>query len=1144
MNIFNKPYYRDSFLNDFLIDFLPDDFETEETPIPFEFSAGYISRVTRIGTCKSLKLDVFEMIHSSHNDARIGVSKDAFKILYNNSLCNRALVIFVPDSSRNNYRFSLLQIDASIDENDRLVRQYSNPRRFSFLLGTDAHIKTPTQFLIERGAIRERQEGNKLLNSFDDLLSRFSVEALTKQFYNELFKWYEWAIKISFFPKGPAEDVTLNQENNEQNIIRLITRIIFVWFIKQKNLVPDKIFDKRDLFNIINDFEPMSSESSSYYNAILQNLFFATLNRAVIDEQGCKRQFKNDNPEENNPHYGIKSFYRDNKVPKKSLFKISHQEVIDYFSTIPFLNGGLFECLDEIEDNSNVTQNYIDGFSREPSNRAFIPNILFFEPEEGLLPILSRYNFTIEENSPKEVQVALDPELLGKVFENLLGAYNPETRETARNQSGSFYTPKEIVEFMVDESLKAYLGNKEYTNLLFTQDELPIELQNDPEECNRISRKLSTAKILDPACGSGAFPMGMLNKMVELLEKLDYKKERDIGDIKLQLIENCIYGSDIQTIAVQISKLRFFISLICHFERNDHDKTNNYGIPILPNLETKFVAANSLISIKQKEGYGGLYTDPTGEIESTKRELLNIRKKHFSAHSSFLKIQLRKDDKEARQKLSKLLSVNIYAPQDAKQIAEWNPYDQNKTSSFFDPYWMFGVTEKFDIVIGNPPYVQLQNNGGKLASLYENFSFDTFTRTGDIYCLFYERGYQLLKDRGHLCFITSNKWMRAGYGEKTRRFLATKTNPKLLVDFAGLKLFESATVDTNIILFAKENNAGKTICAVTKNDKKCIKKLSDFVQQEHTSCSFQDSTSWIVLSPIEQSIKRKIESVGTPLKDWDIKIYRGILTGLNDAFIISGEKRNEILNNCISEEERIRTADLIRPILRGRDIKRYGYNWANLWLIATFPSKKYDIELFPAVKNYLLSFAYGYLIVNGYKWVANHYLSEFCQKKLEQKGIEIIINGKHILDCNGNKEKSRKKTSNKWFETQDSISYWDLFFKPKICWKAVGRNLAFSIVDSGIFLTAPACFISAGKYNNIILSYLCSKVGTYFIYKNSDTTGAGDIMLNIQSLVKFPVPFPLHTNLVSGISKEMIDKFVYSSYAFSNEEISYIENNI
>ena len=827
MNIFNKPYYRDSFLNDFLIDFLPDDFETEETPIPFEFSAGYISRVTRIGTCKSLKLDVFEMIHSSHNDARIGVSKDAFKILYNNSLCNRALVVFVPDSSRNNYRFSLLQIDASIDENDRLVRQYSNPRRFSFLLGTDAHIKTPTQFLIERGAIRERQEGNKLLNSFDDLLSRFSVEALTKQFYNELFKWYEWAIKISFFPKGSAEEVTLNQENNEQNIIRLITRIIFVWFIKQKNLVPDKIFDKKDLFNIINDFEPMSSESSSYYNAILQNLFFATLNRAVIDEQGCKRQFKNDNPEENNPHYGIKSFYRDNKVPKKSLFEISHQEVIDYFSTIPFLNGGLFECLDEIEDNSNVTQNYIDGFSREPSNRAFIPNILFFEPEEGLLPILSRYNFTIEENSPKEVQVALDPELLGKVFENLLGAYNPETRETARNQSGSFYTPKEIVEFMVDESLKAYLGNKEYTNLLFTQDELPIELQNDPEECNRISRKLSTAKILDPACGSGAFPMGMLNKIVELLEKLDYKKERDIGDIKLQLIENCIYGSDIQTIAVQISKLRFFISLICHFERNDHDKTNNYGIPILPNLETKFVAANSLISIKQKEGYGGLYTDPTGEIESTKRELLNIRKKHFSAHSSFLKIQLRKDDKEARQKLSKLLSVNIYAPQDAKQIAEWNPYDQNKTSSFFDPYWMFGVSTGFDIVIGNPPYISTKGIKEKDKKKYEaEFGF-----SDDTYNLFTFKGLNLTKNGGSLSYIIPKTFWTIGTKRGMRDLILGK---QIRYIFDTANPFEAVMVDTCIIQVINEKFEGNNLI--------------------HFLDGSKDLRNSIVFNPIEQKI--------------------------------------------------------------------------------------------------------------------------------------------------------------------------------------------------------------------------------------------------------------------------------------------------
>ena len=289
--------------------------------------------------------------------------------------------------------------------------------------------------------------------------------------------------------------------------------------------------------------------------------------------------------------------------------------------------------------------------------------------------------------------------------------------------------------------------------------------------------------------------------------------------------------------------------------------------------------------------------------------------------------------------------------------------------------------------------------------------------------------------------------------------------------------------------------------------------MSDFVQQQSVECRFDSSDSWVILSPIEQSIKRKIESVGTPLKDWDIQINYGIKTGFNDAFIINTEKRNEILDNCSSEEERTKTAELIRPILRGRDIKRYGYNWADLWLIATFPSRHYDIEMYPAVKSHLLSFG---------------------KERLEQTGKKYIINGEEI--------KARKKTSNKWFETQDSISYWDLFFQPKICWKAVGRNLAFSIVESGTFLTAPASFISAGTYNEYILAFLCSNVGTYFIYKNSDTTGAGDIMLNIQSLIKFPIPQNQTINISESI--EVVNQNIYQAYGFTPNEISYIENSI
>ena len=290
------------------------------------------------------------------------------------------------------------------------------------------------------------------------------------------------------------------------------------------------------------------------------------------------------------------------------------------------------------------------------------------------------------------------------------------------------------------------------------------------------------------------------------------------------------------------------------------------------------------------------------------------------------------------------------------------------------------------------------------------------------------------------------------------------------------------------------------------------------------------------------------------MKDWDIQINYGIKTGYNDAFIISTEKRNEILANCKTEEERRKTEELIRPILRGRDIKRYGYEWADLYLIATFPARHYNINDYPAVKDYLLSFAEDNLRDAGYDWVADHYLADFCKQKLSQTGKFVEIKGERIILGN-TPEKARKKTSNKWFETQDSISYWDLFFQPKICWKAVGRNLTFAIVDSGIFLTAPASFISAGGSNKYLLAFLCSAIGKYYIYKNSDTTGAGDIMLNIQSLIRFPIPkikisdMRLIENMIDQISEKYdpmlqstIDSKIFSLYGFDKDEIKVIND--
>ncbi len=508
---------------------------------------------------------------------------------------------------------------------------------------------------------------------------------------------------------------------------------------------------------------------------------------------------------------------------------------------------------------------------------------------------------------------------------------------------------------MVDESLVAYLGDTPAVRALFADD-----FRYDgarAAEYARIAEKLMRVRILDPACGSGAFPMGLLNRMTDILGRL--RAGGDAYSLKLAVIENCIYGCDIQCIAAQITKLRFFISLVCDCEK-DASKPN-FGIPTLPNLETKFAAANSLLAKKRKtEGdvVGCLFENP--EIERAKRELASVRHEHFSAKTAHRKSVLRERDRQLRERLAALLAdADNFAPEDARQLAAWNPYDQNAVAGFFDPEWMFGVKDGFDIVIGNPPYIQLQNNGGGLARLYAPCGYKTFARTGDIYCLFYERGHRLLKEGGHLCFITSNKWMRAGYGEKTRDFFAARTDPRLLVDFAGVKVFESATVDTNILLFAKAANRHDTLCAVTgKHDKDCCRDLGVFVRQAGTRCAFTGSAPWVVLSPVEQSIKRKIEAAGTPLRDWDIQINYGIKTGYNDAFIIDTAKREEILSKCADAAERERTEGLIRPILRGRDIKRYGYTWAGLWLINTHNGIKGSLERvriddYPAVKAHL-----------------------------------------------------------------------------------------------------------------------------------------------------------------------------------------------
>ena len=1021
------------------------------------------------------------------------------------------------------------------------------------------------------------------IKTFRDLYAHwqevFNVSTLNKKFYNELFAWFQWTISEEVGVTYP-NDTKTDQDDRvqlEEQVIRLITRVLFVWFIKQKHLVPNNLFEEAELGKILKDFQANSLENGNYYNAILQNLFFATLNKKVTERTFAKVQGSRD----------IKTLYR-----YADMFTITEEEVIALFASIPFLNGGLFECLDKDKGNDGVRY-HLDGFSRNDrksdhnghyTHRAFIPNAVFFDSQKGLFPLLNRYHFTIEENTPNEVQVALDPELLGNVFENLLGAFNPETKESARKQSGSFYTPKEVVNYMVDESLKTYLHNQlptfssESLNMLFEETELPIEWLSQPANCQRVVETLERVKILDPACGSGAFPMGILNRMVYLLEKLDFLEKRSLYELKLHLIQNCIYGVDIQTIASQISKLRFFISLIVEQEETNTDAEQNYGVHTLPNLETKFVTANTLISL-EKEDNIELFNDE--RLVTLKEKLFKVRTEHFYAQSAFKKKELRKEDAEICENIKQYLldiaikpneqhiafwkksierlqterekyvaerweefpmQVDMFAEakpikvdvnlakrkevdskikelqtlidkeyhkkesdtlkKELETLASWNPYDQNASAPFFDPEWMFGISDGFDIVIGNPPYVQLQKSGGKLAKLYEEQKFNTFARTGDIYSLFYEKAHQLLKQGGICNFITSNKWMRAGYGEATRKFFIENTNPLILIDFAGVKVFETATVDVNILLYVKEKNTFNTLACIVKD--KELKELSLYVKQHAQYTQFKNVNSWVILSDIEQRIKAKIEAIGTPLKDWDINIYRGILTGYNEAFIIDKAKKEEILANCKTEEERQRTAEIIRPILRGRDIKRYGYEFADLYIITTFPSLKIDIESYPAVKQHLLSFGYDRL------------------KQTGDKG-------------------ARKKTNNKWFETQDSISYWEDFYKQKILYQELTQGSCFFLDKEAQFFVSNTGYLITGKNLEYLILFLNSKI-IEFIFKKfySVSLGNAGIRWLAQCIENLPIPFVKDIDYKKLKTEEEIEKYVGLTYNLSEEEINLI----
>lgn len=742
------------------------------------------------------------------------------------------------------------------------------------------------------------------------------------------------------------------------------------------------------------------------------------------------------------------------------------------FGKIPYLNSSLFE-VSALERKtiriSSLDNSELPIYSGTVLKDGKKPRYKQLPTLRYLLEFLDAYDFASEgaEEVQETAKTLINASVLGLIFEKING-----------HKDGSVFTPGAVTMYMSREAIHATVVRKFNEKMGWNCSDYEALKDKDIEDYHLANAIVNSIRICDPAVGSGHFLVSVLNEIIRTkydlgilldcndkrIKKQDWSIEITNDELivsdadgepfvyipgnsesqriqealfneKRRIIENCLFGVDLNPNAVNICRLRLWIELL---KNAYYTKDSGYtDLETLPNIDINIKVGNSLIhrfdlkqdisEILKKTGisisqykdavtrYKNAHSkDEKRELEDMISTIKSTLRTQISLYDPKIlrKIQLEKElnnllapqlfesskkEKAQREKQTKALKTRINKLNDEIEgirnnkmfvgAFEWRiefPEILDDTGCFIG----------FDCIIGNPPYIQLQKMGTDADAL-QKMGYKTYERTGDIYCLFYEMGMELLKPNAMLSFITSNKWMKAGYGQSLRNHISSNYDPIQLIDFANNKIFDSATVLVNILSIIKRGNLGKTkACSIEDNFD--ITKLSDYVETHLQKSSFSKE-SWTILSDIEQRIKCKVESVGVPLKEWDVEIYRGVLTGCNDAFIITSEKRDEILANCIDEDERVRTAELIRPILRGRDIKKYGYEFADQYIIATFPSRKYNIDEYQSLKSYFLSFGI---------------------EKLEQTGKEYIINGEIV--------KARKKTNNKWFETQDSISYWEV----------------------------------------------------------------------------------------------------------------------
>lgn len=1081
------------------------------------------------------------------------------KKLIEGGSCDAAIIAFYTEGeSKWRLSFVRLEYEISVEEGALKTKEKLTPaKRYSFLVGKNE----PSHTAIDR--FHRFIIDNNYNPTLDEVEDAFSVEKVTDEFFEsyceKFHQLHETLEKIEDFQiESSRHNFTAAQFAK-----KLMGQIVFLYFLQKKGWLgvdafPD-VISKQEYdvacFSCGAKSRELIPKVFEYVDGKQYKLSVSVLNAMGSDDKAIIAQSVKGKPWGSGPHDFMrrlfnasvqqgKNFYNDVLEP---LFydtlnrnRGAQGYCVSLECRIPFLSGGLFEPLEGYDWQHNCFD---------------IPNEIFsnvFDKgrnADGILDVFERYNFTMSEDEPMEREVAIDPEMLGKVFENLLEVKDRKTR-------GAFYTPREIVYYICRESLISYLVRTTslsedsirafviYGDAMVADDIHQQKRKQDgkhwiPQELFTISSNgvanttnlakiddaLSKVKIADPAVGSGAFPLCMVNEIVRIRQniteyltsgmseaekKIACVNERSAYWLKYNTIQNSIFAVDIDPSAVDVAKLRLWLSLVIEIEANSDTTSLVEGFSsqiTLPDLDEHIICGDSLLNTPE---YIGELCNLDIQSEKYSRilsRMIGDQRLLFSTDDPNKKSQLCAMIRSEKENIVELVggqgSLALYrAMKDASPFAFWR----------LDFAEVFSEKGGFDIVVGNPPYVQLQssidaNGEEKVGDKYASLNYTVFSKTGDMYCLFYELGMSLLCKGGCLSYITSNKWLRTKYGKPLRKLFSENNNPKIIIDFSGTRVFKTAQVDVSILLIEKMSNQSSTLACTI--DQLCDCSFEQYVHKNFVQVPFVTDEIWNIASGADESIKNKICSIGKPISEWGLLIKYGIKTGLNDAFVVDDYTKQQL---C---EEDPASIELLRPVLKGRDINKWGFDYRGLWIIVVHNGvdrriPRVNIDKYSAVKNHL-----------------NLYYEKLCKRA--DKGATPY----HLRDC----------------------AYLESFDEPKIIFQEMVQSPSFAFDANGQYMCLDTARIITGEHLEYLTGLFNSNLFFFAVkhFFSGGKLGGNGIRMKHTFFKDFSAYVPSRDEeeyikglvLSDGVDKDrLINEFFYSKYLLSPEEISYIEKDI